>query len=272
MGIGAKTVGAGILALGILGAMSFESIGQGHAGVVYNRSHGIEEKALGQGWHFVPFWERVTEYPISTETVKGDKFSVQTKDGKPLTVQVAYDYSNDLEKLPAIYDKFKGQDSETIQNGWLQTRLKKATLNVFSNYSVLEVFQHQGKINAEIEKEFRKSVEPTGFIVDSVTLGAPTPDEKTAEAIQAVVDAQQALEGLKIKKEQAIVEAEKAKIEAQGVADAKKIEAQGVAEANKIIDKSLTKDLINYNAVENWDGKLPQVTGDSTPMVTIPNN
>lgn len=268
---GAGLVGAGVLTLGILGAMSVEVIGQGHAGVVYNRSHGIEEKALPQGWHFVPFWERVTEYPISTETVKGTEFSVQTKDGKPLTVQVSYDYSNELEKLPSIYNKFKGQNSETIQDGWLQTRLKKATLNVFSKYSVLEVFQHQGEINAEIESEFRKLVEKTGFIVDSVTLGAPTPDAKTAEAIQAVVDAQQKLEQMEIEKKQASVQAEKAKIEAKGKADAKKIEADGIAEANKTIKQSLTKDLIEYNTIEKWDGKLPQVTGGSTPMVTLPS-
>lgn len=269
--LGAGIVGAGVLALGILGAMSVEVIGQGHAGVVYNRSSGIEEKALPQGWHMVSPFERVTEYPISTETVKGGKFSVQTKDGKPLTVQISYDYMNELEKLPKIYDKFKGQNSEIIQDGWLQTRLKKATLNVFSQYSVLEVFQHQGEINAEIEKEFRKLVEPTGFIVDSVTLGAPTPDAKTAEAIDKVVTAQQVLEQIKIEKDQATELAEKAKIEAQGRADSKKIEADGIAEANRIIKQSITAELIEYNTVEKWNGELPQVTGGATPMVTLPS-
>ncbi|MCY8228728.1 prohibitin family protein [Bacillus spizizenii] len=270
--IGAGIAGAVIVVGGILAAMSIEVIGQGHAGVVYNRSHGIEEKPLGQGWQLVSPFERVTEYPISTETVAGHKFNVQTKDGKPLTVQVSYDYRNELEKLPEIYDKFKGQDSETIQEGWLQTRLKKATLNVFSKYSVLEVFQHQGEINAEIETEFKDLVEKTGFIVDSVTLSAPTPDKKTSNAIQAVVDAQQKLEQLKIEKEQAKAKAEKAKIESQGKAEAQKIEAEGTAKSNEIIKKSLTDELIEYNTVDKWDGKLPQVTGGSTPMVTLPKS
>lgn len=267
---GAGITGAIVLAGGILLSMSVEVIGQGHAGVVYNRSHGIEEKALSQGWHVVSPFERVTEYPISTETVKGNKFNVQTKDGKPLKVQVSYDYMNELVKLPSIYNKFKGQDSETIQEGWLQTRLKKATLNVFSQYSVLEVFQHQGEINAQIEQEFKKLVEPTGFIVDSVTLGAPTPDANTASAIQAVVDAQQKLEQLEIEKEQAKVEAEKARETAKGEADAKIIRAEGEAKANETVKKSISKELTEYKTVENWDGKLPQVTGGSTPMVTIP--
>ncbi|MED3912822.1 prohibitin family protein [Peribacillus simplex] len=270
--VGAVVLGGGILVGGILGVMSITAIGQGHAGVVYNRSHGIEEKALGQGWHMVSPFEKVTEYPISTETVKGGKFSVQTKDGKPLKVQISYDYMNELEKLPKIYDKFKGQDSETIQDGWLQTRLKKAALNVFSQYSVLEVFQHQGEINAKIEEDFRKQVEKTGFIIDSVTLGAPTPDSKTAAAIQKVVDAQQKLEQLQIEKEQAKVKAEKKKIDAQGTADSDRIKAQGEADANVIVNKSVSEKLTDYKAVTGWDGKLPTVTGGSTPMVTIPQS
>lgn len=252
--IGATVLGGGLIIGGILGAMSIEVISQGHAGVVYDRTHGIEDKTLGQGWHVVSPFKRVTEYPVSTETVKVKPFNVQTKDGKPLTISLSYDYSNELEKLPYIYNKFKGQDPKTIEEGWLQTRIKKASLNVFSKYSVLEVFQNQGKINAEIEKEFRKIVEEHGFRVDSVTLGAPTPDAKTAQAIQAVVDAQQKLEQLQIEKQQAQVQAEKTKIEAEGKAQAKLIEAQAEAKANQIINSSLTDKLIELKRIEKWDG------------------
>jgi len=252
--IGAAVLGGGLIIGGILGAMSIEVISQGHAGVVFDRTHGVEDKTLSQGWHLISPFKRVTEYPVSTETVKVGKFNVQTKDGKPLTISLSYDYSNELDKLPYIYNKFKGQDPETIEDGWLQTRIKKAALNVFSRYSVLEVFQNQGKINAEIEQEFRKIVEEHGFIVDSVTLGAPTPDAKTAQAIQAVVDAQQKLEQLQIEKEQAKVAAEKAKIEAEGKAQAKLIQAQADAKANQIINASLTDKLIELKRIEKWDG------------------
>jgi prohibitin 1 len=264
---------AGFIAI-VLVALFFMStvvIGQGQGGVVYNRTSGIEETALGQGWHIVHPMERVTEYNVSTETVAGNEFSVQTKDGKPLTIQISYDYMNEFDKLPAIYNKFKGQDSETIEDGWMQTRLKKAALGVFSQYSVLEVFQKQGEINLEIEKIFKESVEPTGFLVDSVTLGAPAPDAKTAEAIQAVVDASQKLEAMEIETEQAKEQAKKHKVEAEGKAQALKISSEAEAKANEIINKSISGGLTEYKSMEKWDGKLPQVTGGSTPMVTIPN-
>ncbi|HDR3895388.1 MULTISPECIES: prohibitin family protein [Bacillus] len=256
--IGAIIVGIGLVIVVGLTAMSVKVIEQGHAGVVYNRSTGVEKETLGQGWHLVSPFKRVTEYPVSTETVRVKNFNVQTKDGKPLAVSVSYDYANELEKLPKIYNKFKGQSPYVIENGWLQTRIKKATLHVFSNYSVLEVFQHQGEINAAIEKEFRGMVDDTGFMVDSVTLEAPKPDENTAKAIQGVVDAQQQLEKLEIEKKQAIVAAER-DIE----------EAKGKAQANEILKQSLSPEIVEMKKIEKWDGKLPQVSGGATPFVQI---
>lgn len=259
--IGAIVVGALLLIGLILLMMSITVVPQGHAGVVYNRAHGVEEKALPQGWKIVGPTERVTDYPISTETVKVKKFNVQTKDGKPLKVSMSYDYMNELEKLPYIYNKFKGQEPDVIEAGWLQTRIKKAALNTFSKYSVLEVFQNQGKINGEIETAFRKAIAEHGFVIDSVTLGAPTPDAATAKAIQAVVDAQQQLKALEIEKEKAIVTADKAKIEAEGKANAAieiargnaesvRMAAAATAEANKKIAASLTPEVLKYEEMK----------------------
>lgn len=267
--IGAIVLAGGVLVGGILGVMSIEIVEQGHVGVVYNRSHGVEDKTLPESWHLVSPFDRVTEYPIATSTVKVKDFNVQTKDGKPLSITLSYDYAIQADKAPYIFNKFKGQEPEVIESGWLQSRIKKSALNVFSKYSVLEVFQQQGEINAQIQEEFTNMVNEHGFVVDSVTLGAPTPDAQTSQAIQAVVDAQQKLEQLEIEKQQAIVEAEKKVEEAKGQAESEMIKAQGEAEANRIIKESLTSDIVEYKAIEKWNGELPQVTGGATPFVNI---
>ncbi|WP_442638055.1 prohibitin family protein [Rossellomorea marisflavi] len=268
-------LGAGITAflmivVLILGFMSIEVIPQGHAGVVYKRSSGVQEQTLSQGWKLVSPLDRVTAYPVSTETVTVKPFNVQTKDGKPLVVEMQYDYSNQLEKLPYIYNKFKGQDSGIIQEGWLQSRAKKASLNVFSKYSVLEVFQKQGEINGEIQANFKELVAEHGFTIDSLTLGAPQPDKNTMQAIQAVVDAQQKLEQLEIEKKQAKAEAEKRIETSKGEAEAIRIKSEADAKANKLLQQSISEELVKYKSLEKWDGKLPTVTGGSTPMISVP--
>ena len=268
--VGSIAVGGIIIVIIIAMFMSITVIPQGHAGVVYKRSSGVQDTTLNQGWRLVSPMDRVTAYPVSTETVTVAPFNVQTKDGKPLVIEMQYDYSNQLEKLPYIYNKFKGQDADTIEEGWLQSRAKKASLNVFSKYSVLEVFQKQGEINAQIQENFTKLVEEHGFSVDSLTLGAPQPDKNTMAAIQAVVDASQKLEQLEIEKKQAKAEAEKRIETSKGESEAIRIKSEADAKANKLLQASISDELVEYKALEKWDGKLPTVTGGSTPMITIP--
>lgn len=61
----------------------------------------------------------------------------------------------------------------------------------------------------------------------------------------------------------ASADAKEKEIQAKAEADAIKTVADAQAEANKKLAQSLTKDLVDYQKVEKWDGKLPQVSGGS---------
>lgn len=247
---------AGVVLLGglILALMSLTTVDQGHRGVIYSRSTGVQDKTLGQGWHFVSPLERVTEYPVSTTTVKYNELSLATKDGKPLSVDITYDYFNDTELLPKIYDKFKGAKPSDIEDSWLKSRLTESALSVTSKYTILDVFQKREAIRTEIQQKFREDVKDYGFIIENVVFGTPVPDEATKNAIQNVVNRQQELEALKVEKQKAEIEAEKLKIKVQGEAEATLIKAKGQAEANRIINESLTPQLIQLKQIEKWDG------------------
>lgn len=234
----------------VIGYFAFTvNINQGHEGVVFSRSNGVEEQTLPQGLHFVNPMKRITEYPVSTETVK-TKLKLATKDGKPLTVEITYDYKNEANKLPYIYNKFKGQEPEVIEEGWLQSRLKKSANSVTSKHTILEVFQQTEAISLDVEKAFHKNVGKDGFIIESVTFGTPEPDANTANAIQAVVNAQQQVEQLRIEKQKAQLQAEKDLIQAQGVANAEVEKAKGIAESNKLLQQSITPELIKLKEAE----------------------
>lgn len=45
--------------------------------------------------------------------------------------------------------------------------------------------------------------------------------------------------------------------------------AEAQARANKILAASITKDLVNYEKIKKWDGKLPHVSGNNTPIVNL---
>ena len=147
------------------------------------------------------------------------------------------------------------------------------------------------EINAELNIYLKHKFESYGIIIDTVNFTDIPVDEETAAAIQKKVTAQQELELANIEaqtakiqaekdkevaliaaekeKEAAAIQAEQAKIKAEGEAEARKIKADAEAEANRKIADSLTQDLINKIKYEKWNGELPQVQGDATPIVSI---
>ena len=273
------TIVAGVIAIG--GFMCTYKVDPGYAGVIYNMDGGIETETLGQGFHVVAPWKKVIEYPVSTETVyytksnddgdekKDNSINVNTKDGKQVNVSVTYAYHMDEVQLPSVFEKFRGQKSEVIESGYMKNEMYQAINEITSQYSLMElVGDKRPQINEAILNKFRNSLEPYGIVIETFNLSDVVPDEQTKDAIQAVVNAQNALEKAKVEKEQAEVDAEKARVAAKGKADAELIEAEGTAAANAKLQESLTPLIVEQRKLDKWDGKLPGiVAGDSNLLI-----
>lgn len=277
------SIGIGFVFIGLLifGYSCTYKVDPGYAGVIYSMDGGIETETLGQGFHVVAPWKKVIEYPVSTETVyytknnddgdekKDNSINVNTKDGKQVNVSVTYAYHMDEVQLPSVFEKFRGQKSEVIEAGYMKNEMYQAINEITSQYSLMElVGDKRPQINEAILDKFRNSLEPYGIIIETFNLSDVVPDEQTKEAIQAVVNAQNALEKAKVEKEQAEVDAEKARVAAKGKADAELIEAEGTAAANAKLQESLTPLIVEQRKLDKWDGKLPGiVAGDSNLLI-----
>lgn len=278
--VGSIGIGFVFIVLLIFGYSCTYKVDPGYAGVIYSMDGGIENETLGQGFHVVAPWKKVIEYPVSTETVYYTKnndgiekldnsINVNTKDGKQVNVSVTYAYHMDEVQLPSVFEKFRGQKSEVIEAGYMKNEMYQAINEVTSQYSLMElVGDKRPQINEAILDKFRSSLEPYGIVIETFNLSDVVPDEQTKEAIQAVVNAQNALEKAKVEKEQAEVDAEKARVAAKGKADAELIEAEGTAAANAKLQESLTPLIVEQRKLDKWDGKLPGiVTGDSNLLI-----
>jgi len=94
------------------------------------------------------------------------------------------------------------------------------------------------------------------------------------EATQNSIQAENRVRQVRAEADQAIAEAhgaaEAARQRAQGEADAVLIRARADAKANEIIRYSTTGTVLQYRALERWDGKLPLMNGGgSLPMLTF---
>ena len=288
---GKKTglLGAIVLAILIFGGIIMvfactERIPAGYVGVVYNMNGGVDGEVLSQGWHIVSPTKKVTTYSIGIEqsyltaadkgdSKKDESFSIPTSDGKTVRVNLEFSYRFDVDRVADVFKTFKGKSGEEVKNSFIKPKVIAWTQEVSANYPVTDIFgDKRTKINAELDIYLRDKFAQYGIIIDTVNFTDISVDDETAAAIQKKVTAQQELELANIEAQTAKIQAEKDKevariaaeraiIEAQAKADALQIAAEAEAEANRKISESLTPDLLDKIKYEQWDGRLPTVSG-----------
>ena len=292
-----RIIGASLLSLLVLGitggAVScLEKVPAGYAGVVYSLNGGVTGEVLTQGIHFMSPFEHVAKYPVSTETMylskdkiegskEDDSFNISTKDGKPVNVDVELSYRYDQEHVDDVYTKWRGKSPKEIEDTYIRARIKSAANEVTSQYGVMDVYgEKRTEINQKVYEHLSKTLLVDGIILETFNFTRIEPDKETLQAIQKKVDAQQKLEQQKIEAEQSKIEAEKriveakaqaeaAKIKAQGEADARIIQAESENAANKLVAKSLDENVLRLKELQKWNGALPIVQSDSTPIIKI---
>ena len=90
-------------------------------------------------------------------------------------------------------------------------------------------------------------------------------DEKFSS--EQLIITQQNMNDVEISKAEAA--AQSAKIAAEAEAEVLRIQADAEAEANRKISESLTDNLIDKIKYEKWNGEMPYVQGNSTPIIDI---
>ena len=277
-----------------------ERIPAGYVGVVYNMNGGVEEEVLTQGWKFVSPTKKVTKYSIALEPSfmtadkEGDSpddesFEIPTREGASLDADVAFSYSFELEQVPATFARFRGQDGKEILKSFIKPKMQAWIKEITPEFTMMEIVStKRGAVNTALTERLAERFKVYGIIIDNIALADVRPDDKTAEAIDEKIQAQEALEKAKVNaekdkveanrdKEIAEINAEKARIEAQGKADAKLISAEAEAQSNRKIAESLTPELIELKRVEakykqavslgNWNPSV--IGGNSLPMLDL---
>lgn len=292
--VGAVVTAIVIIGIVVCGFKCTEKIPAGYVGVVYNMNGGIEKDVLRQGWKLVSPTKTVTLYSIAleqsymTEDSQGDSpedesFEIPTKEGTALDADVAFSYSFDVDKVSETFTRFRGQNGKEILKSFIKPKMQAWIKEITPEFSMIDIVSKQrGVINNTITDRLKERFAPYGIVIDNVALADIRPDKDTSKAIKKKIQAQEELETSKVLAEQAKVEAnkekdvatinaEKAKIKAQGEADALKIAAEAEAEANKKVAGSLTPELIEKQKIDKWNGTVPQIQGESSPIIDMRN-
>lgn len=290
--LGAISSAVIIIAVLICVAKCTTRVPAGYIAVQYNMRGGIEGEVLTQGWHVVSPTVKTTLYSIGIEqsyltsedkgdSEKDESFVTPTSDGKSLTVDLEFSYRFDQDMIADTFTRFKGQSGESVKNTFIKPKMIAWTQEVTAKYPVTDVFgDKRQELNEALDEYLKSKFEPYGIIIDTVNFTNISTDSETAAAIQKKVNAQQELELANIEaktakvnaekeKEVALIAAEQKKEQAEIEAEATKIKADAQAAANKKISDSLTDKLLKKIAYEQWDGKLPTVSGSDANVMSI---
>ena len=170
-------------------------------------------------------------------------------------------------------------------NKLVYPRMLEITKGVFSKYSAENLVANREKLSQDIRDGLYKELKDYGINVISLSIenldftdaftdaveakqvAAQRKLQAEIEQAQMTMETQQQAERQRINAEAA---ANVAKINADADAYATKVRSEAEAEANKKIAESLTENLIRFNEVKNWDGKLPTyMAGEGTTTVPV---
>ena len=258
-----------VAAVALLGSASFTVINEGYIGVKYQFGK-IVDDSLSAGLNFkIPFIQTIRQVDIREQMYQMDA-NAYTKDTQTVEgIQTKLNYVYDRAELSNI---IRNIGINNVESKLLIPQMQSIVKNEIGQYKAEDLVQNRTVVQESIEEKLRSSLGQSGIIVVSFAIENLDFEDGFEEAIRAKVVAEQ--EALKMQNKTKETEelARQTVIAAQAEAESQKIKADAEAYAIEAIQKQLQQspEYIELQRVQKWDGKYPQVMGDSVnPFVTL---
>jgi prohibitin 1 len=197
----------------------------GHVGVK-DLFGNVSPNVLLPGVRFVFPFTRVVKMSIKTQEVK-ETAEVPSKEGLTMDLEGSLLFRLDPTRAPEIY-KTIGPNYQEIA---VQPQIRSAIREVTATYEAKALYSaERDKIASETLLLFRKMSEGRGIITEAVLLRKIGLPAVVANAIQEKLKREQEAEQMKFVLQKEQQEAERKRIEAQGVADFQRIVASGISQ------------------------------------------
>lgn len=197
----------------------------GHVGVV-DLFGVVRQESLKSGMHLVNPLARVVPMAIQTQELK-ESMEVPSKEGLTMQLEVSALFHLDPEKAPEVYRTVGVSYQEIL----LEPQFRSVARGVTASYEAKALYtSERDHLAGLLAEELRKLVEPRGITIENTPLrkvGLPAGLSASIEQKLSAEQESQRMEFVLTKERQ---EADRKRIEAQGVADFQKIVSQGISE------------------------------------------
>ena len=250
-----KVIALIIIATG-LSACGFEIVDTGYRGVETTFGK-VEGEPLPEGIYFYnPLTSDIVELNVKTQSYGGET-SVYTKDVQQAKLTFVVNYNANPIKVHYLFQEVGKNWEEVILPQVINGSLK----NVIGKWEAVELVSNRDKATVAIEESLRTALAPRGVIISKFEITNLDYADAFENAVEAKVVAIQRATEAENKTKQIEEEAKQKVISAQAEAESMRIRADALSQ---------NKNLVEYEAVQKWDGKLPQYTlGGAIPFINI---
>lgn len=258
-----------IAALIVLGSLSITVIDEGYIGVKYQFGR-IVDTSLSAGLNFkIPFVQSIRTVDVREQMYEMNTtaYTKDTQTVENLQVKLNYIYDKAL-----IGNLIRNIGINNVETKLIIPQMQSTMKNAIGQVRAEDLVQNRSAVQETIEENLRNSLSNSGITVISFAMENLDFEDGFEETIRAKVAAEQQALTMQNKTKEKEELAKQAVIEAQAQADSEKIKADAQAYTIEIIQKQLNQspEYIQYQQVERWDGKLPQVMGETVnPFVSF---
>jgi regulator of protease activity HflC (stomatin/prohibitin superfamily) len=274
-----------LVAIVLVGAAGCTKVEPGYVGIkvkLYGRQRGVQDYPIvtGRVW-YNPWTEEIYQFPTFLQNVvwtrslnegspSDESITFNSREGAIINADVGLSYSFDGNKVPELFVEFR-QPAEVITNIYIRNKVRDALNRESSRMSVTDIYgvKKQDLLNA-VKADLEEELGHKGIHFDTVsfTSGLRVPPQ-VEESINSAIEATQRAVEAQNKVAQSTAEAQQRIAEANGIAQSTMIKAKAQADANQLLNASLTPMLIQYEALQKWNGTLPEVTTGAVPFINV---
>jgi regulator of protease activity HflC (stomatin/prohibitin superfamily) len=216
---------AGVLLALLSLTQSFAVVPAGHVGVV-DFLGSVSPRTLQSGVNLVNPLARIVAMSVKTQEVK-ETMDVPSKEGLTMRLESSALFHLDPEKAADVY-KTVGPDYVRVL---LEPQFRSVTRGVTAGYEAKALYTSEREQLAElIAVDLRKLVGPRGIVIEAAPLRQLILPQRLAAAIEEKLGAEQESQRMQFVLQKERQEAERRRIEAQGISDFQRIVSQGINE------------------------------------------
>jgi regulator of protease activity HflC (stomatin/prohibitin superfamily) len=261
-------LGAGLLGALIAVYLVFSSwyiVDQGERAVVLRLGAIVGE--AGPGAHFkVPWIDAVRKITVQNQNKRYSALEAYSRDQQPANLAVSVSFV--ASDPSAVYEQYG--DLEGAIARLIDPRVMSGVKTIFGQYDASRAIQERAGLNVDISDAITSAVTgPINIIsvqVENIDFSEAY-EQSVEQRMLAQVEIQRREQNLRTVE----VEAEIARTRAEGEANAIRLrgEAEGAAIRARADALRANADLVQLQAVEKWDGKLPTTMVPSTALPFI---